>query len=110
MTPSSPIGCQATLGSLRATLLTWVVDLIRDVPVDVHAWLQRRQQIAIVWSTDDVLAVRPDLTPAQAWDVLLASQRNHDANFGVTWESLEAAAEALFGSAVPTGKTGGDHD
>ncbi len=101
------IGCQATLRSLRTGFLVW---LNERYSVDVHAQLKRSRQIAIIWSTDDVLAVRPDLTPDQAWEILQASQHNHDANFGVTWQSLEATADALYGLAGSTGQTGGDHD
>ncbi len=65
--------------------------------IDVHKHLAESQQIAIVWSIQDVKEVRPDLTDAQAWEVLQLVERSHDANFGVSWETLDAAAHSLFG-------------
>jgi hypothetical protein len=54
------------------------------------------RRIAIIWSTDDVLTVRPDLTDDQAWEVLRAVEDAHDANHGICWDTLEAAAVTLF--------------
>ena len=62
-------------------------------------------EIAVVWSFEDVLEIRPDLTQQQAISVLLASQNCHDAGVGINWHSLECAAEELFGSEPES-----DHD
>jgi hypothetical protein len=58
-------------------------------------------QIVIVWSIDDVLERRPDLTKEQAKDVLDMVIRRHDCNFGVSWENLDYCAEELFGDKPP---------
>lgn len=65
--------------------------------IDIHAMLAKRQQIAIIWSIEDVLEVRPDLSDDQAWEVLRVVDRRHDANLGVTWDTLAFAAADLFG-------------
>ncbi len=52
--------------------------------------------IAILWHIDDVLAVRPDLTAEQAYEVLEACADDHDANLGLTWYTLETCADQLF--------------
>jgi hypothetical protein len=67
--------------------------------IDIHALLAERKQIAVVWCTEDVQEVRPDLTDDQAWEVLQNVRRNHDATSGVTWETLEIVAQMLFGDA-----------
>jgi hypothetical protein len=52
--------------------------------------------ISIVWSVEDVLTVRPDLTKDQARDVLYMVEQKHDASMGVCWETLEIHADWLF--------------
>jgi hypothetical protein len=68
--------------------------------IDVHKLLAQSGQIAIVWCIEDVKEVRPDLTDDQAWEVLQLVERSHDANFGVSWETLDSAAHSLFGDAA----------
>jgi hypothetical protein len=70
--------------------------------IDTHELLATRQQIALVWSVEDVQQVRPDLTEEQAWEVLRQVERRHDAEIGVTWLTLEWFAENLFGDAPET--------
>lgn len=60
--------------------------------------MNEKPYIDIRWTTDDVAAVRPDLTEEQAADVLAYVLDNHDANLGVTWDTLSYAADVLFGS------------
>lgn len=69
----------------------------------VHRLLARRQRIAVIWQTDDVLEIRPDLTSDQAWQVLQHVRDAHDANDGICWFTLDAAAAWLF--PVPTTST-----
>lgn len=64
--------------------------------LDVHKALARRRQIAIIWSLEDVLEVRPDLSEDQAWEVLQSCRPMHDANDGITWDSIEVICESLF--------------
>ena len=58
--------------------------------------------IAIIWSISDVKTMRPDLTDAQCMDVLEMTEAWHDANLGVTWDTLEIWAEDLFPSTPET--------
>src|SRR6266516_1163426 len=60
----------------------------------IHEVLQDdiTEEIAIVWHIEDVQNIRPDLTDKQAGDVLVYSQKNHDATVGINWNSLEAIA------------------
>jgi hypothetical protein len=64
--------------------------------IDVHDLLRQRRQIGIIWSIEDVQAVRPDLTDDQAWKVLQESERHLDCELGLTWDSIEYAADDLF--------------
>lgn len=70
--------------------------------INIHELLADRKQIAIVWSVEDVQEVRPDLTDEQAWEVLQAVERQHDATIGITWLTLECAAEVFFGPNLET--------
>ncbi len=67
--------------------------------IDIHELLSERRQIAQIWSIEDVQGLRRDLDDDQAWDVLQEVDRQKDAEIGITWLSLEMAAEDLFGGA-----------
>ena len=54
------------------------------------------RSIEIVWSTEDVQEVRPDLDESQAYEVLIAAKQKHDANVGINWEVLEFWADYLY--------------
>ena len=58
--------------------------------------LTRQRQIAIIWSSEDVQAQRPDLSNDQAWQVLQECERVHDAELGFTWLLIETVADELF--------------
>lgn len=45
--------------------------------------------IAIIWSVEDVLRVRPELTRDQALQVLWQAYDEHDANHGICWQTFE---------------------
>lgn len=66
--------------------------------VEYHPRYNPSSQVAIVWGTDDVKAVRQDLTEDQAMQVLVAVKYSHDATLGVTWDTLECQAQRLFGN------------
>lgn len=70
--------------------------------IDVHELLAGRKQIAAIWSIEDVQEVRPDLTAEQAWEVLERAGDKHDAEYGISWATLEIVAEDLFGDAPET--------
>lgn len=63
----------------------------------LNEMLAENDQVAIIWNTEDVIAVRPDLTDDQAWEVLRHAKHNHDASLGLNWTALHEAATALFG-------------
>lgn len=54
-------------------------------------------QVGIVWSIDDVQEVRPDLTDGQALQVLRFVKDEHDAEFGINWDTLRAMANTMYG-------------
>lgn len=54
------------------------------------------RSIEIVWSTEDVQEVRPDLDESQAYEVLIAAKKNHDSTTGINWDVLEGWADYLF--------------
>ena len=62
----------------------------------IEARLEAQGYLVILWHIDDVKEVRPDLTDAQCKDVLQACQREHDANIGITWDTLRYHADDLF--------------
>ena len=64
--------------------------------IDVHDLLAKRRQVAIIWSTEDVQQVRPDLDDDQAWKVLQECHRCHDCEVGFTWLLVEMTAEELY--------------
>ena len=64
--------------------------------VDVHKLLERRHQIAIIWSIEDVQELRPDLNDDQCWQVLQRCDRVHDCNYGFTWDLIQYVADDLF--------------
>jgi len=51
-----------------------------------------------------VQEVRPDLTAEQSWQVLQSVKRHYDATVGMNWQTLESAAEDLFGDAPDADK------
>ena len=54
-------------------------------------------EISIIWSTEDVLCVRPDLTKDQAREVLYNIYHSYDATIGINWEVIDIIAEEMFG-------------
>lgn len=67
-----------------------------DINSHVHELLAKHHSIAAIWSTDDVRGVRPHLTEDQAWEVLQEVGRRQDAELGITWMTLEDAADDMF--------------
>jgi len=53
-------------------------------------------EIAIIWSAEDVLSIREDLTPEQALEVLEQADHKHDANIGINWDVLGYHANWMF--------------
>ena len=69
---------------------------VQTTETDIHLLLAKRRQIAIVWSIEDVQAVRPDLTEEQAWEVLQECEHRHDCEIGFTWLFIESVADDCF--------------
>jgi len=75
----------------------------KDFKPKVVKALEDRQldSISIVWHVEDVLykdvELYPEgrrLSPRQCREILQSIKHNHDANYGVTWETIEDAIEA----------------
>jgi hypothetical protein len=62
----------------------------------VRELLATQHSIAAIWSTDDVRGVRSHLTEDQAWEVLQLVDDLHDAEWGITWTTLETVADDMF--------------
>lgn len=84
---------------VSSRVIKWLDEQIAQHDLDIHEWLAERWQIAAIWSIEEVQAIRPDLDQDQAWDVLQATSRYHDANIGINWDVLGCHAEMLFGFA-----------
>lgn len=82
---------------LNATIRAAQSAIDAGTEIDLHELLAGHRKIAVVWCIEDVQDVRPDLTDEQAWKVLQLVKRTHDCNYGITWLTLEIAAEQLFG-------------
>jgi hypothetical protein len=55
-----------------------------------------KNSIFIEWCIDDVKDIREDLDDDQAMEVLEFVKDKHDANLGITWETLQYAADHLY--------------
>ena len=55
-----------------------------------------KNSIFIEWCIDDVKDVREDLDDEQAMEVLEFVKDRHDATLGITWRTLEYAADYLY--------------
>jgi hypothetical protein len=55
-----------------------------------------KRQVMFIWDIDDVKEVRPDLTPEQAMDVLTQCKRNHDAEVGMSWDTIRINADDMY--------------
>jgi hypothetical protein len=66
-----------------------------DINQFVHRLLAHDRKIASIWCVEDVQSIRPDLTREQAWEVLEEVGRKHDAEYGISWTTLECMADEL---------------
>ena len=53
-------------------------------------------QISIIWSIEDVQDVNDGLTNEEAFEVLKALKRYHDANYGVNWDTIRATISHMY--------------
>jgi len=54
------------------------------------------REIAIIWAVDDVNDSRPELTDEQKMHVLEEVLDNHNAEWGVSWDTLSTTADLLY--------------
>ncbi len=71
--------------------------------IDIHQLLEQRNQVAVIWSVEDVQSVRSDLSDDQSWDVLQRCIKVHDCEIGFNWLLIQYVADDLF----PSTKDGG---
>jgi len=64
--------------------------------IDIDKLLEQRRLVAVMWNTEDVLNVRPDLNDDQAWEVLKECRDKHDCELGFNWNLIECVAGMLF--------------
>ncbi|HEX4611234.1 MAG TPA: hypothetical protein VH092_23785 [Urbifossiella sp.] len=77
--------------------------------LDLHALLESRRVIGVLWGISDVRFVRPDLSDDQCWEVLRFVRDRLDATAGTYWEVLETAVARLLGDdAGPDGGAAGE--
>ncbi len=83
----------------------FLADLEHDEPLDLHqdAWqaadcVAEDWLSAPVWSLEDLLDQRPELSDAQAWAVLRRCQAEQDPACGVSRALVNAVADELFGA------------
>ena len=53
-------------------------------------------EIAIIWSVDDVLQECDWLNKDQAMEVLHDLEHNHDATIGINWDVIRYKADAMY--------------
>ncbi len=82
--------------------------LYADVNLYVHDLLAKHRQIAAIWAIEDVNGIRPHLTDDQAWEVLERVRDKHDAEWGITWTTLEIVADDLFPASDDSDQTAGE--
>jgi len=75
-----------------------------DVNRHVRELLAKHHRIAAIWCIDDILGVRPHLTKEQAWEALQQVDDLHDAEWGISWTTLETVADDLFPEREPERK------
>jgi hypothetical protein len=92
------IGSGASLDSILSTVLS---DLEFATEVDIDELLDESHAIADIWTAADVLHVRPDLDDEQAWHVLQVVQKRRDAQYGITWDTLEYVADEQYPLTAP---------
>ena len=68
--------------------------------VGAHQAYVEGENIAMLWSIEDINGLRPDLTDEQAMNVLITASENHDANVGVNWDVLHHWATDLYGKEI----------
>lgn len=89
-------------GSLPVTATVHLEHLFEDdrPEYDLDEILEANRMIAHVWAIADVRVVRPDLTDDKAWEVLKACERHLDSKRCISPQTIETAADEMFGQPV----------
>lgn len=69
----------------------------RCQPLDLTSIIDSSNTSAFIWTVEDVLGVRPDLTREQASRLLGHVSQQHEVNHGFGWFDIEHFAFLLFG-------------
>ena len=68
----------------------WLEKDVDTIDLDVN-------QIAIIWSIEDVLMQCPWLSDDDAQEVLYNLEHKHDASIGINWDVIDITADIMFG-------------
>ena len=68
----------------------WLEKDLDTIDLDVN-------QIAIIWSVEDVLMQCPWLSDEDAQEVLYNLEHKHDASIGINWDVIDITADIIFG-------------
>jgi hypothetical protein len=53
-------------------------------------------RISLTWDVNDVYEICPELTESEAYNVLIHIQEHHDAECGISWDTLMDTAKQLY--------------
>jgi len=67
-----------------------------------------KNSIVVLWHTDDVKSLRPDLDDDQCMEVLRKVERHHDPCLGISWDTIEHWIGELFPVEEKVNKDEGD--
>jgi len=81
-----------TNGNLDATYFDMAEELIEHG----CTYIDPAKEISVIWHINDVKEVRPRLTDEQAMEVLEVIKKQHDADIGISWETLRIIADDMF--------------
>jgi len=54
-------------------------------------------EIAIIWSVEDIKTQCPWLSDDDAYEVLCRLDQKHDASIGINWDVIDVTADIMFG-------------
>ena len=97
MTKANTVGFDSPAEAIRLRerffydCLYWLPKLLSE-----YQRFDRNTQISIIWSIEDVQDVNDGLTNEEAFEVLKALRRHHDANYGINWDTIRAAISHMY--------------
>ncbi|NJM68156.1 MAG: hypothetical protein HC851_22040 [Acaryochloris sp. RU_4_1] len=83
-------------GTAQALVVAGVItpDQLQGAISAIESYWQNA--IAIIWEIEDVRLLNPSLTDDECREVLAIADSNHDANYGINWEVLDASIQSHF--------------